>query len=1417
MVASKSGDKLMDVGKIREALPSGRSHFRRPPNRKSSAKPLPSSLPECFAEVWKRRRSNNPADRRQRATLEAVASTISQDAFSLTGQSAAAVYLAALVMSLQRLVATTKPVHNNSEQPEKERPTSKKERKRQRKQELAAEDAVKDMALADVLEASKRERDGSAPMNVTESNDMEDVADGNDGIDDDVELVGSLVYLIGLTVHGTSQAILNAKCDNILEVTMSAHDHTFGHGSVSRHTSAVFTGVLAVIDSISWSKPVVQRAYLYLLRSTSDGDPKSRRKAREALSALLHSPRANIVRAKSSAAASAHFVSELKLHADALNETLSGDTTAEGNVDPTMLVHLLTSVERFAGFLNPQDAAKVAKELLGISVKELPNISAFALMALNSLFKGRVQNNTNGTQGDDGILLPRADLDKLLKAALRHEVSPDFPAEAIIAYNTCIANGTVAYASSFAHALPPSEVILQSVRKLCNSIDPRDTRREVIRRTVTELQGLLAQRWLKCRPEILTELHEFTSPSYRVIWSDLSPIFNRYLRDDMAAGSFQLRNEVLRLARTVATLREKALEAKDRKAQDLAMAITSSIVCGGGAERFLHACEIRYDEKLHITNAWLLPVLRDGLCHAPLSVFGSKLLPVAEKLKEAMTNAASESRSVEAKNIGIYHSQIWGLLPGFCHKPSDLSQDGILTMAFQAIHLCLQAEDRAVMYPIAAAALGQISLSVSSLNPDDRTTKGSIESFNTRFRKLFPTIAAVSAQTPDDRRGLLLDALSKACVATKDPSLVTNLLRKSIRRLLELQLKRSQQQKEASETMEEDNEDLVREQHAAADVAIAIIGSNAIPHDATEITFLEKAMSPFFLDAKHSSLQKKAYRATAQLVSVGAVIKSHAELQTFSKNIADTAKHVAPGAKAARQNLVTALVNRHLRITNKHEKAQLLEFMNETFLSEVILGTRDTSEKTRSASYDTLISMARGWNVLSEGANMSGLRNFFIAVAAGLGGKTVPMLSATLTSLGRLMYEFRGEAHVNTKLAATIDALFGSTASNDEEDTHMTSDVKEDENKKQGLVQAGPVAILLRHNAYEVQKSALGVIKIATTVLAAPERRLISVLPGILPGLIHVSARSKKQETRLRVRVILERLLRRCGRDALEANFPEEHVKLLSTVRKKYSRDLIKKHAAKDKRRRKSITGNVAEQRFQDSDEGNDDEESGIDNSDSDVEREIVDGDDLMESGNRERARESREALRVKEGKGQVMDLLDTKNSQSVLTGDDVREASRRARFEQKRKTSHTNDGIRYTDDGRPILVESDDDSREAEVGSANSDDENSDSDTTVLKSAEGPLGRKRHRQDFQDNGRHNKRVKGSFGEEYRSRRGAGDVKRVGRPNPYAYIPLGAGMLGSKPRSGFMGGKSRQDSSLERLRARRDKRKDIRVGIPARR
>ena len=1289
-------------------------------------------------------------------------------------------YLAALVVSLQRLVATTKVV-KPPEEAALEKPLSKKERKKMRRRAREAEDAVKDMPAAEAL--------GSSGTGETVAMD-EDRSD--------VELVASIVSLIGLAVRGTSQAVLNGKCEVVLEALMNAYDHVFGNSGVSRHLSPVFAAVLAVLDSVSWSKPLVQRSYLYLLRQTADADSRARRRARDSLSALFMSPRASIIRKKTSGTAAAHFALELRLQTSALNEAINGDTVIERPTSPAALIYLLTTVERFGMFLLPPDAAKVSKELMLIAAKELANVTPFAYMALSAMFSHKQENaSSDGRISIGDAVLLQADVGKLLKALLDHSPQRDCAQDIRVSYNSCVADAAIAYASYFPFASPPKELVITPVRIICDCISPVGGQNDITKNAASNLRNLLNQRWFTSRPEVLKLLHNFVGSAYRLRWSDMIPILKAYLEKDMAARATSMHKEVKRLTGVLILMRQKALDSNDKKLQDVANGVLSAIVRGGGVEQVLNTCAIQYDKKLHITNAWVLPILRDNICGAPLSLFSNSFIPLIDQLKEKIVAIRKEGRVIETKNLSIYVSQLWALLPGFCNKPTDLGHDGVMTSAFKSIHLCLSTKDEMSMQQVAVGALRQLALSLQGLSSEDPMTTEKRESFGSRLKKLFPAILGAAETTSQDKRRNLLEAVTTSCQATKNSGLVSGLLRKSIRRLLELQLGSSPKSPDA---MVDDEDNGIQRHYAMADIAIAAIESGIVPHDAAELNYLEKAMSPFLLDAKQSSLQKKAYRAMALLVGAGSMSSESEELLSVAKRVAEAGSRVAPGAKALRQHLLVVYINQHVRLIGD-EKKEYLATLTELFLSEIVLATRDTSEKTRSSAFETLITLARGWNSAGTGNDMTGLREFLVAVSAGLGGKTVPMLSATLTSLGRMIYEFRGEASVNDKLANHVDSLFGSAVNNGANVEMSGGAVDQDEAIQIEKVLPGPIAILLRHTSFEVQKAALGVVKIATKTLSTPADRLVRVLPAILPGLVHVAARSKKQETRLRVRVILERLLRKCGRDALEENFPQDHLKLLSAVRKKYSRDVIKKHAAKDRKRQIGEFRNLTEVKAQEGNTEIEHDSFGIEDSDSDIERELIDGDDLRSSQRSRAGGDHRKILRTKESKDNVLNLLDEKDASAVLTSGGYKETAQQARLEQKnRRFSKTEDATEYTRDGRPIFVESDDESGEVGVGSANGDGESDSDDEANERRKQSFSKRKRRRPE--NEGKNSKRQKGSFGDEYKSKKASGDVKRAGRPDPYAYIPLGMNMLGANPRSRSAGNrKGNHGSSLQRLNA----------------
>jgi ribosomal RNA-processing protein 12 len=991
--------------------------------------------------------------------------------------------------------------------------------------------------------------------------------------------------------------------------------------------------------------------------------------------------------------------------------------------------------------------------------------------------------------------VPTAQLGKIVAAIAEQTVPTDAQEDALVAFATCLSRGAVTYFDAHAFSSPPVETMALVVKSLVDCLDPVIARLSVAPKLSRALQDVVSHKWMYARPDVFAALEPLFGYRFKAVWIDALAALRRYLEHNACAGHGAMHECVAEFTVHVVKMREQAFEAKDRHTQGVTNSILGAILRGGGVQSVLGVVPLRREEKLLLTNAWLLPLLHEHLRCSSMALFASTILPLADELTSLAAEANDGGRLVEGKNASMLAAQLWGLLPGFCQNPSDLEQDAAVSAAFDAFATCVSDGADIPLRQSAFSGLRALSLSIPADNEamQKRFAKG--------LKKLFPALCLVIQQTSADRRGAALESVTKAAQACGDPKLVTSLLRKSVRQLLEA-------------SMTDADEDSSVARHAATDVAIALAESGAVPSDSAEIDFLERAMSPLFLDPSDTGLQKKAYRATALLVDLGVIGKSSDAGKSFIEETAAAAGSVATSAKGTRLNLIQALVT-----LSKSDRV-LLESCTTSFLSEIVLGTRDVSEKTRASSFAALSALARAW--YASGERAEGLSVFLTRLAAGLAGRTITMLSAALTSLSHVIYEYRGEASIFADFAHDVDALFALSTSGNSGQAAEKAKSSDDEDDDDGrmsteeAIQPGPVAILLRHSSREVQKAALGTVKMATSALGTPTpARLIRVLPAILPGLMTVAAKSKKKETRLRVRVILERLLRKCGRETLEAVFPQEHAKLLAAVRKQYSRDMTKKHEKRENRRAEKASAEKASHAGKGGDGNDDDEGTGsadgsdfeLSDSDSDIEREILDGDEL--AGRLTKSRRpatSGGPLLVRENGDNVVDLLETRVADGFMTRGEVAEASKRAQSEQNpRKHKTKKDAFKLAEDGRPIFAESDAESDEAEQGSVRDGDGNDD--------AGGSGGKKRKRR-VADSGARVKKVKGSFGGEYRSRRGAaGDMKRPGMPDPYAYIPLGSGAIGgdvSKAlvRQGGKGKGSRQGKA-NKLGGRR--------GIPARR
>lgn len=1373
---------------------------------------MPAALPPCFAEVWRRRSSSLEVHRNERAALEAVAATVPVAARNEAGDAATAagVYLAALVVALKRVVQTSKPT--SAPRPAKqhvEGDATMTKRQRQKARKRAAErDAV---AAADALHAA-------APAGGANDAKMEDDTAAKDGDGDEggeAALVASLVYLVSLALRDASPALVNARCEDILECVAAAAAHAGNAAVVGRHCAAAIAGTLALLDGKAWARPAVQRAHLRLVMLAADADPKTRRRGREALQSLVDGPKGELIGVRTSGASAAHIVAELRSLQAQMGDSID-KAHLDGHSAPTKLIHLVTSIDVLVPALRPSDATAVAKELVVLASLNLAHVTDFAYNTLASmvdmreLLASRKRPDASG-DGSDGdgygdaskvhrTAIPTAHLGKIVVAIAEQTVPTDTHEDALVAFATCLSHGAITYFEAHSFSSPPVETMGVVVKSLVDCLDPIIARLSVAPKLSRALQDVVSHRWLYARPDVFTALEPLLGYRFKAVWIDALAALRRYLEHNACAGNVAMRECVTAFAKHVVQMREQAYTAKDRHTQGVTNSVLGSILRGGGVESVFEAVPLTRVDKLLLSNAWLLPLLHEHVRCSPVSLFASKIRPLADDLSVFGTQASDGGRIVEGKNATMLAAQLWGLLPGFCQNPSDLEQDAAIFVVFDSLAICMSDTADIALRQSAFSALRALSLSIPA---DDVATQ---KRFAKGLKKLFPSICEVVQGTSADRRGSALEAVTKAAHACHDPKLLTSLLRKSVKRLLE-----------ASMTDADEESSLVR--HAATDVAIALAESGAVPTDSAEIDFLERAMSPLFLDPSDTGLQKKAYRATALLVGLGVIGKNQEASKSFIEETAAAACSVATSAKGTRLGLIQALVE-----LSKSDKV-LLEACTSCFLSEVVLGTRDVSEKTRASSFAALSALGRTWYASEE--RVEGLSTFLTRLAAGLAGRTVLMLAATLTSLSHVVYEYRGEAAIYPAFAQSVDSLFATSSSGHtskpegatQSDDGDVEDGKDDVDRMvvEEVVDPGPVAILLRHNSREVQKAALGTVKMATSALSQPSSaRLVRILPAILPGLVTVAAKSKKKETRLRVRVILERLLRKCGRDTLESVFPQEHVKLLAAVRKQYSRDLTKKHEKRDARRAEKASVEKAEDAARsgkddspDKDNSGSEDESEFDLSDddSDIEREILDGDELASRKTTTRQKTTGSGpLLVREKGDNVTDLLATRVADGFMTRGEVAEASKRAHVEQSRKRKDK-DSFKLADDGRPIFAESDAESGEAENGSVHGREGTDGADDS---GAGG--GRKRKRR-ATDAGERVKKIKGSFGSEYRSRRGAaGDMKRPGLADPYAYVPLSGAMGGDVSKAlmqqggGRKGGKKAKTSKLGGRR-----------GVPARR
>ncbi|KXJ97145.1 NUC173 domain-domain-containing protein [Microdochium bolleyi] len=534
-------------------------------------------------------------------------------------------------------------------------------------------------------------------------------------------------------------------------------------------------------------------------------------------------------------------------------------------------------------------------------------------------------------------------------------------------------------------------------------------------------------------------------------------------------------------------------------------------------------------------RAWMLPILRDFTTNTNLEHFKSEFVPLSQAMFQKVLDNGDAAKTMEIKIYETLVHQIWSILPGYCDLPLDLTVAFDQTFAEMLANLLYQQVDLRLDICRGLKNLVESNQAVASLEGDDNLIEQSRVSQEDAKKNLaflggyagnlLAVLFNVYSQTLPQSRGPILQTINAYLSITPDAELVetfnrvSQMLSESLTAASNEEDKKGAKGKDSAPSTSQTLMDLV------------ITMSIYLPRESFGPLFNIAAL--IIVKDDDPQLQKKAYKLIPRLAESEngkvALLDRHTELQALLLSSADK---VSVPARRERLSALAALV--------PFIPDDALHFIP-AVLSEVVICCKENNERARTTAFDLLVLMgqrltdAKGNLIdnskvphMSEDAPsvIASIEEYFTMVSAGLAGSTPHMISATITAITRILYEFREDVsdEVLSDLVQTMD-------------------------------------LFLTSNNREIVASVLGFVKVC--VISLPVDMMLPRLPSMIPNLM-VWSHEHKGHFRSKVKHILERLVRRFGFEPVNKHCPEADRKVLTNIRKTKERSKRKKEAAKN-------------------------------------------------------------------------------------------------------------------------------------------------------------------------------------------------------------------------------------------------------------
>ena len=950
------------------------------------------------------------------------------------------------------------------------------------------------------------------------------------------EVAYAVVYLLDLVTSHVPAPLLRSKFPQILSSLAPALTHPEAEAPLLRASIGCLESLLVAQDGQAWALPQSasspRAAVGGLLALAMDHRPKVRKRAQDALDNILRhpppSPSLDHPAADMCAETALRSLQSAAEEATSKRKKQKGHKDSAGEHDPN-LMHALQLVKAIANAENGWPSKKIdslCSLLLNISRGSNEFLTMAAFEVFEIIFAGLADQVSSAklprlldsirelqpSQNDSQLLPPW-----IAVLCRGYEVSAQIEAQETFEKLPELFNTISPFLASSSHNIRVSAS--ECLISLLNTCVPD---------TVLLEPSIMDEKLLEKLASILRDL---LSVKYQTAWMEVFNIMTAAL-DVLRWRSHPLLKSVVQ---AVGGLRGNDSFTGKKEADG----VLSAAIRAMGPDNVLAILPLNLGTAPKGPGrAWLLPLMRDSVSNTRLAHFRSELVPLSEVMFQRVLNHGNREKTMEIKIFETVVSQIWACLPGYCELPLDLRETVDQSFAELLSNLLYQQPQLRTDICKALQNLVDTNQAIAELEEDEnlihqgRVSKDeaakNIEHLTGLASNLLAVLFNVYSQTLPHNRGNLLQCINAYLSITPKIELmetflrVAGLLEESLAAAPEAEVSKKQQP-----SSEEAKNKMPPVSHTLMDLVITM--SIYLPRDSFAGLF---AMASKIIQKQDDAqLQKKAYKLIPRLAEseIGrqALEERSKDLQQLLLAAAD--KATAP----ARRDRLASL-------------AQIVPYLPESdlsyipsVLSEVVIGVKEVNEKARTAAFDLLVLMGQR---MSEGGTVinsnvphmpadapsveASLEEYFTMVSAGLAGSAPHMISASITALTRLLYEFRGQLKQETV---------------------------------QDLVQT--MDLFLTSNNREIVRSVLGFVKVC--VISLPTDLMLPRLETLVPNLV-VWSHEHKAQFKAKVKHIFERMIRRFGVDTIERYTPEADRKLVANIRKTRDRKKRRKDAAAD-------------------------------------------------------------------------------------------------------------------------------------------------------------------------------------------------------------------------------------------------------------